>query len=131
MKPDIQNSHDIKLLLDTFYSKVLKDETIGYIFNEVAKINVIHHMPILYSFWESVLLGMATYKGNAMLKHIELNKKEPLTDAHFAQWKKLFFETIDELFEGKIADMAKEKTNALQFLMQHKIKLSETPGFIQ
>jgi hemoglobin len=66
-----------------------------------------------------------------MLKHIELNKKEPLTDAHFTQWKKLFFETIDELFEGKIADMAKEKTNSMQFLMQHKIKMSESAGFIQ
>jgi hemoglobin len=54
-----------------------------------------------------------------------------LTDAHFARWKKLFFETIDELFEGKTADMAKEKTNALQFLMQHKIKMSESSGFIQ
>jgi len=130
MKPDIQNSNDIKLLQDTFYSKVLKHETIGYIFNKVAKINVIHHMPILYSFWESLLLGVASYQGNAMLKHIELNKKEPLTDAHFTQWKKLFFETVDELFEGKIADMAKEKTNSLQFLMQHKIKMSESSGLI-
>ncbi len=124
MKPDIQTREDIIILLDAFYSKVLKDETIGYIFNDVAKIHLETHMPVLYSFWESVLLGVASYKGNAMLKHIELNKKEPLTDIHFIQWKKLFFETIDELFEGKIADMAKEKTDSLQFLMQHKIKTS-------
>lgn len=89
------------------------------------------HMPVLYSFWESVLFGVASYQGNAVMKHVELNKKEALTDEHFNQWKKLFFETIDELFEGKIAELAKEKANAMQFLMQYKIKQSETPGFIQ
>ena len=72
-----------------------------------------------------------SYKGNPVLKHIELDKKEPLTDAHFAQWKKLFFETIDELFEGKKAAFAKEKATAMEFLMKMKIDASRKPGFIQ
>ena len=131
MLPDITTLADIRLLLDTFYKKVLKDETIGYIFNDVAKIKMETHMPVLYSFWESVLFGVASYQGNAVMKHVELNKKEALTDEHFNQWKKLFFETIDELFEGKTADLAKEKANAMQFIMQYKIRQSEAPGFIQ
>lgn len=131
MLEDIQSTNDIKLLLDKFYEKVLRDEIIGYIFTDVANINLPHHMPILYSFWESILLGIAGYNGNPILKHIELNKKEALTDEHFIQWKKLFFETIDENFQGPIANLAKEKANAMQWLMQHKIALSEKPGFIQ
>ena len=131
MQTDIRDIDDIKILLDTFYIKVLKDETIGYIFNDVAKINMIDHMHVLYNFWDSVLFGTASYKGNAILKHIELNKKESLTDSHFDQWIKLFYETIDELFIGAIATLAKEKAKSLRFMMQHKIKLSEEPGFIQ
>jgi hemoglobin len=131
MQTDIRDIDDIKILLDTFYIKVLKDETIGYIFNDVAKINMIDHMPVLYNFWDSVLFGTASYKGNAILKHIELNKMERLTDEHFDQWIKLFYETIDELFIGAIATLAKEKAKSLRFMMQHKIKLSEEPGFIQ
>ena len=131
MLEDIQTPNDIKLLLDQFYAKVLHDETIGYVFTEVAQINLPHHMPILYSFWESILLGIASYNGNPILKHIELNKKEALTDMHFTQWKKLFFETIDENFQGPIANLAKEKANAMQWLMQHKIAMSEQAGFIQ
>ncbi len=131
MKPDIENSDDIRQLLDTFYSKVLKDEIIGYIFNDVAQISLETHMPHLYAFWDTVLFGTANYKGNPILKHIELDKKEPLTDTHFTQWKKLFFETIDELFAGKKADLAKEKATAMEFLMKIKIDASRQPGFIQ
>lgn len=131
MKTDIAGFDDVKILLDTFYNKILKDDTIGYIFNDVAKINLETHMPHLYAFWDTVLFGTANYKGNPILKHIELDKKEPLTDNHFTQWKKLFFETIDELFEGKKADLAKEKATAMEFLMKMKIDASRKPGFIQ
>jgi len=130
-KQDIQNADDIKHLLDTFYAKVLKDDVIGYIFTDVAQISLEIHMPVLYAFWETILFGVANYRGNPILKHIELNKKEPLTDLHFERWISLFFETIDELFEGKTADLAKEKAKAMRFLMQHKIKASEGAGFIQ
>jgi hemoglobin len=130
-KPDISSFEDIKLLLDTFYAKVLKDDLISYIFTDIAQIQLETHMPHLYAFWDTVLFGTANYKGNPVLKHIELDKKEPLTDAHFTQWKKLFFETIDELFEGKKAAFAKEKATAMEFLMKMKIDASRKPGFIQ
>jgi hemoglobin len=131
MKADIASANDLKLLLDTFYRKVLKDPTIAYIFTDVAKINLETHMPHLYAFWETVLFGTANYKGNPILKHIELDKKEALTETHFNQWKKLFFETIDELFVGEKANLAKEKANAMEFLMKMKIADSRKPGFIQ
>ena len=128
---DIKNINDIKILLDTFYTKVLKDEVIGYIFTDIAKLNVEKHMPILYAFWDSVIFGTANYKGNAMLTHIELNKKEALTDAHFDRWQMLYFETVDELFVGEKANLAKDRVKAMRFLMQMKIENSNNPNFIQ
>ena len=128
---DIKKIDDIKTLLDTFYTKVLKDEVIGYIFTDVAKINIEKHMPVLYAFWDSVIFGTANYKGNPILTHIELNKKEALTDAHFNRWQMLYNQTVDELFQGEKANLAKERVKAMRFLMQMKIENSNKSNFIQ
>jgi hemoglobin len=66
-----------------------------------------------------------------MLTHIELNKKEALTDAHFDRWQMLYFETVDELFVGQKANLAKERVKAMRFLMQLKIENSNEFNFIQ
>ncbi len=50
MKKDIANRADIQLLVDTFYNKVKADETIGYLFNDVANVNWEHHLPRMYDF---------------------------------------------------------------------------------
>ncbi|MCT4623069.1 MAG: group III truncated hemoglobin [Schleiferiaceae bacterium] len=118
---DIESREDVKTLVDTFYAKVLKDETIGYLFTEVAKISLETHMPIMYDFWESVLFGKSVYKGNPMTKHFELNKKSPLLPEHFARWKELWFETLNELFEGERANEAKTRANTIAYLMESKM----------
>ena len=46
MKKDIENRGDIILLINTFYEKVKRDEVIGYIFNDVAKVNWEKHLPV-------------------------------------------------------------------------------------
>lgn len=131
MKKDIQQREDIVLLLDTFYRKVLADDTIGYIFTDIAKIDISHHMPILYDFWSSVLLGEASYRGNPILTHISLHKKVPLEDLHFERWQSLYEETVHELFEGVVAQQAIDKVKQMRFLMQMKIKDASHQGFIQ
>jgi len=40
MKKDIETEADVKLLVDTFYAQVLKDDVIGFIFTDVAKISL-------------------------------------------------------------------------------------------
>lgn len=131
MKRQINNKADIQFLVDEFYRKVKADETIGYIFNDAANFNWEIHIPIMVSFWETMLLDEVTYKGNPMLTHIELNKRVTLTPEHFAQWKKLFFETLDQNFEGERVEEAKKRVLAMEGLMQIKIAQSQHKGFIQ
>ncbi len=47
---DIISRDDIELLVKQFYLKVRKNETLGYIFDDVMKIDWGHHMPILVDF---------------------------------------------------------------------------------
>jgi hemoglobin len=131
MKRQIKEREDIEFLVDEFYRKVKKDKIIGHIFNDVVNFSWDIHIPIMISFWETILLDKATYKGNVMLQHIELNKKYPLTADHFEQWKKLFFETLDEFFEGEKANEAKKRVEAMASLMRYKIEQSTNPNFVQ
>ncbi|MGK2860792.1 MAG: group III truncated hemoglobin [Chitinophagaceae bacterium] len=125
---DIQSRMDIELLMATFYEKVKKDDIIGYIFNDIAKINWEHHIPIICDFWETLLLNATSYRKNAMAVHYTLNRKIPLEEKHFQRWLQLFFETVDELFTGNIATMAKTKAKSIAALMQFKMK-QESTGF--
>ena len=40
--------------------------------------------------------------------NVDKNLNHTISQNHFAQWLQLWFETINELFEGELADRAKE-----------------------
>ena len=121
MKKDIENRDDIILLINTFYEKVKKDEVIGYIFNDVAKVNWEKHLPVMYDFWENVIFFTGSYTGNPMTAHKQLNQKTPLNTEHFQEWIKLFTKTVDELFEGDKAELTKQRAISIATVMQIKI----------
>lgn len=121
MKKDIENRKDIELLIITFYNKVKADGTIGYIFNDIAKVNWQKHLPIMFDFWENVLFYTGGYNGNPMMVHQQLNRVVPLTQPHFKQWEKIFTETVDELFDGTNAILAKQRALSISTVIQMKI----------
>lgn len=121
-KTDIKAREDVILLVDTFYEKVKVNATLGYIFNNVAKIDWDYHLPKMYSFWSSILLGEQSYTGNPMIKHVALSKITPITSNEFAEWLLLFTSTIDELFIGENAKEAKVRARNIARLMLHKIE---------
>lgn len=121
MKKDISTREDIELLLNKFYETLLADESISYIFTDVAKINIQTHLPVIADFWESVLLNKKLYHNNAMQIHMQLNDNTQLTKAHFDTWLGHFSKAADELFEGDIALLAKQRAVSVATLMQIKI----------
>jgi hemoglobin len=121
MKKDIENIDDITKLVNVFYSKVINDNTIGFIFKNHTHFSFETHIPVMISFWATTLLGISNYKGNPMIKHIELNKITPLNPQHFKQWLTLWEQTILENFEGITANEAIAKAKNIAALMQYKI----------
>lgn len=121
MKKDIVDRKDIERLLKAFYEKLLADDTISYIFNEVVKIDVETHLPVITDFWESILFERNVYSNNPMKIHLEIQDKTPLLKHHFDTWLNYFTSTIDELFEGSIASKAKERALSIATVMQIKI----------
>lgn len=130
MKKDITNRADIQVLVNTFYNKVRADETIGYLFNDVAQVNWEHHLPRMYDFWENVLFQTAGFKGNPMAVHAQLHQKSPLSKAHFDHWLKLFMTTVDELFNGDKAEIIKQRARSIATMMLIKVTISDDPRSI-
>lgn len=118
---DIKNAEDVKLLVDSFYQKATKDPGIGHFFTKVVALNFEAHMPTMYAFWESVLFGKATYKGNPMIKHLALHQKSSMLPEHFERWLNLWETTINHLFVGEKANEAKAKAQQIAKLMQYKV----------
>jgi len=121
MKKDIESRVDIEQLIVAFYEKVKLDTTIGFIFNDVVKMDWPHHIPVIVDFWETILLDNPVYKKNAMEVHYDLNKKVPLKKEHFESWMLLFASTVDELFEGKVATSAKVRAQSIASVMLFKM----------
>jgi hemoglobin len=121
MKKDIENIDDIKLLVNTFYDKVKADKIIGYIFNDIAKVNWEKHLPVMYDFWENVIFFTGSYTGNPMTAHVKMHNVVHFTTDHFERWIKLFTSTVDELFEGDKAELVKQRAISIATVMQLKI----------
>ncbi|MCW3091833.1 MAG: group hemoglobin [Ferruginibacter sp.] len=121
MKKDIENRTDIELLVDRFYTKVVVDTLLAPIFGEIAKVNWSTHIPAMNNFWENVILFSGTYEGNPMNLHKHLQHIAPLREAHFDQWDQLFIGTIDELFVGEKANLAKQRALSISGIIQKKI----------
>ncbi|TWR25565.1 group III truncated hemoglobin [Mucilaginibacter achroorhodeus] len=116
-KEDILSLIDIKLLVDTFYERIQKDDLLELIFNERIKDNWPEHLDKMYRFWQTVLLEEYTYGGRPFPPHAQL----PIDEKHFNQWLALFTRTVDELFSGDKAAEAKWRANKMATMFQSKL----------
>lgn len=104
---DIETRDDVETLVRAFYGKAMTDPIIGFIFTDVAQLDLEAHVPEITAFWETVLLDAKSYSGGAFAPHVALHRKVGLREGHFERWLQLWFGTVDELFAGPIADGAK------------------------
>lgn len=114
------NKTHIKNLVSSFYQRVQQDELLGPIFNDVAKVDWEEHILLLCRFWNSVMLKTNEYNGNAMLKHIEMNRLVPFTPAHFRRWLKLFKEEAHKHLPAEAASLIVERARMIGHVIQQR-----------
>lgn len=126
IKNDIETREDVFLLVSSFYKKVRKDKVLGPFFNDVIK-DWGAHLDRLTTFWESSLFMTRKLKekyiGNPLEAHVKVDKENSnsITEVHFGLWLNLWFETIDELFEGDYAENAKRRARKMGTFLYLKI----------
>lgn len=118
---DIATRDDLLFLMNQFYNKLLVDPTVGYIFTEVAQINLEKHLPTLADFWEQALFHRGGYKNNVLQVHHDLHLKSALNKTHFEVWLGHFEASVNENFEGEYAQKIKTKALSIATVMQLKV----------
>ncbi|EDP70513.1 hypothetical protein FBALC1_07138 [Flavobacteriales bacterium ALC-1] len=121
-KSDIKTRADIFQLVSQFYEKVRKDKVLGPFFNETIK-DWDAHLEHLTTFWESSLFLKTKYYGNPLEAHVKVDAahNNSITELHFGLWLNLWFQTIDELFEGDYAENAKRRARKMGTFLYLKI----------
>lgn len=115
---DISTLEDIKVMVDSFYSKVRQDDLLGDIFNSTIHDRWPLHLDKMYRFWQTVLLDDHTYTGSPFAPHAGMS----VGPGHFDRWRSLFCHTVDEHFSGKKADEAKWRAQKMAEMFQIKIE---------
>ncbi|MFZ6024513.1 MAG: group III truncated hemoglobin [Bacteroidota bacterium] len=117
---DIERREDIEQLMRVFYAKAIPDETIGHYFTQVIQMDIEKHLPVIVDFWETVLFGVAKYQSNAIAVHQHLHQLSAFNDMHFERWVHLFQSTVNELFAGNRAELAKQRAASIATVMKIK-----------
>ena len=111
---EIDNREDLVHLLTVFYEKAQADQLIGSKFDHI---NMSEHLQVIADFWDSILFGTNTYKGDPFSKHIPLALQGP----DFDRWISLFNATVDEQFEGAKAEEAKLRASTIARVFKSKL----------
>ncbi|MCD6066301.1 MAG: hemoglobin [Bacteroidetes bacterium] len=114
-KRDIESRADIEKMVRTFYDSVTKDPEIGHFF---AHVDFEHHFPRMFDFWAFILLDEAGFTGNVFDKHMNLG----IESKHFPVWLRHFNTTVDSLFEGEKANLAKQRAEVIAYSFDAKLK---------
>ncbi|XMO85675.1 group III truncated hemoglobin [Algibacter sp. AS12] len=126
MKTDIQTREDVALLVTSFYKKVRGHNVLGPFFNDVIK-DWDAHLERLTTFWETSLFMTRKlehkYQGDPLQAHVKVDKdnNNSITELHFGLWLNLWFETLEELFEGEVTENAKRRTRKMGSFLYLKI----------
>jgi hemoglobin len=126
--PDIETRKDIERLVRAFYGRAMTDEIIGFIFTDVAKLDLEAHVPEITAFWETVLLDAKTYHRSAFDPHAALHMKVTLRAGHFERWLALWCETIDAMFDGERAVAAKAHAMRVAYAFHGRLQTLTPPA---
>ena len=128
---DIEDREDIAALVEAFYKRAFADPLLGPIFIDIAKMDLAAHMPIMCDFWETVLFQTGAYRRNAFMIHLHLHQMEPLTKVHFQRWEDMWHQTVDEMFTGEKAILAKLNASRIANSIHRRLERTEDRELLQ
>lgn len=114
MMNDISNRAELEQLLGSFYEKALADSVLKPKFEGL---DMKKHIPVITDFWDSIIFGTGTYRGNAFEKHIPLG----LEEKHFERWLELFGLTVREKFQGERAEYIIFRAETIAAIFRSKL----------
>ncbi|MGN6030969.1 MAG: group III truncated hemoglobin [Thermomicrobiales bacterium] len=128
---DIETRDDLAALMRAFYGRAFGNPVIGYIFTDITHMDLERHLPIMCDFWEKVLFQRGAYGRDAFTVHARIHEVEPLTRRHFQAWEDLWHETVDDLFAGEKANLAKLHGSRMAGSIQRRLANATDGALLQ
>lgn len=129
-KRTLDSPEAVRFLVDSFYEKVQADPFIGPIFTDVAHVDWSKHLPKMYAFWESLILGNNAYDGHPFRPHLIINQQHTLTIDHFERWLQLFSATLSENFTGATVDEVRQRATQIALVWSNKLEYLNNDSFM-
>lgn len=124
MKRDIQNIEDIQLMVNTFYERIRENDLLSPIFKDRIENRWPEHLEKMYRFWQTILLEEHTYHGAPFPPHATM----PIEERHFVVWVENWTGTVNEFFEGPIAEEAKRRGALMAAIFNSKLDYFKKNG---
>ncbi len=124
----LTDEYDIEVLIDVFYAKVLRHPELSVFFSEAVH-NWPFHKGRFIKYWSAQILFTETYEGTPLHQHVEVDQrfKSGFTKHHFDEWARLWVETVNELFYGEKAELARESGANMAKNIYLKMFFNRTP----
>ncbi len=118
MKKDITGRGDIQVLVHAFYDKIRSNSELGPIFNKAID-DWDAHLIHLTDFWESQLFQKNVFSGNPLKKHVEVDlaNNHTITNDLFGLWLQIWITTLDDLYTGEVASLAKNRARNISIFL--------------
>ncbi len=127
---DLAGRDDVLALVTEFYGRAFEDRVLGPIFRDVARLDLATHLPVIADFWATVLFRAGTYRRNLLRVHLDLHERFPLTAAHFTRWLALWTDTVDGLFAGEKADLAKSQAERIAWSLVRRLRRGDASELV-
>ena len=118
---DLANGADVEALLRRFYGQVLVDDILAEPFTQIRMNGLESHLPVMCDFWQTVLFRSGLYHGSAVRAHQPVHDRHALGARHFLRWLTLWSSTVDEMYQGPIAEHAKIQAARIARAMHRRL----------
>lgn len=127
---DLADRDDVEVLLRRFYGRVLADDVLGEPFAEVREHTGLDaHIPVMADFWETVLFKVRRYHGHVQDVHARVHDATALDTGHFIRWLTTWYDTVDELHAGPLAERCKRQAARIAWSMHRALTGADSPEF--
>jgi hemoglobin len=119
---DIESREDLYKIVSLFYQKLLTNDLMEHFFVAFLEFEPLEqHLSIVVDFWSGVLSHSGSYAKNALQPHIKMHRKESFIAEYFERWMLLFKGGVNQLYQGKNAEVLKHRAESIREVMQLKV----------
>lgn len=119
---DLASRADVEELLKRFYGRVFVDDVLAEPFMELRAKGLESHLAVMCDFWETVLFRAGLYHGSALVVHRQLDDRHSLSVNHFVRWLQGWNATVDEMYQGPVAERAKIHAARIAKAMHRRLR---------